>query len=175
MIKVWITISESDWKTTAICQCSLDDGQEGTQWNAGKCGSGDKQELACTRHRAENSWIFISWNKGQKGNVTAGLGRGDTPIHTDPHGTWHFLGRLGLCFTAVAPEPLSFKLLQQSLLETFGFMLLIVSQMEWELVRSLFSSVVEFLLAFFSSHPEKEFSHSFPHIVCNQWFLCNGY
>ena len=31
-------------------------------------------------------------------------------------------------FTAVAPEPLSFKPLQQSLLETFCFTLLIVSQ-----------------------------------------------
>lgn len=86
MIKVWITISESDWKTTATCQCSLDGGQEGTWWHAGKCGLGDKQELACTRNQAENHEIFTSWNKGQKENVTAGLGRGDTPYHTDPHG-----------------------------------------------------------------------------------------
>lgn len=37
-------------------------------------------------------------------------------------------GRAGAIFTAVAPEPLSFKPLQQSLLETFGFTLLIASQ-----------------------------------------------
>lgn len=86
MLKVWITISESDWKTTTTCQCSLDGGQEGTRCHAGKGGSGDKQELARTRHQAENSHISTSWSKGQKENVTAGLGRGDTPIHTDSHG-----------------------------------------------------------------------------------------
>lgn len=49
------------------------------------------------------------------------------PMDTKAHGT--FWEGWGYVFTAVAPEPLSFKPLQQSLLETFGFTLLILSKM----------------------------------------------
>lgn len=86
--------------------------------------------MARTRHGAANSQIFINRNKGHNENVTAELGGGDTPIHTDPHGNQGTSLRGWDCvFTAVAPEPPSFKPLQQSLLETFGFTLLVVSQM----------------------------------------------
>lgn len=177
MIKVWITISESDWKTTTTCQCTLDGGREDTWWHTAKCTSEEKQEWACTGHWAENTQIFIIRNKGQEENVTTGLRRGDTlPSRLIPMD----IKALSTCWegwdygvTAVAPESQSFKPLQQSLLETFCFALLIVSR-----EKSWFSLWFPVLRCIFFSHPAKGVPHSFPHIVSlwqNERFHCNGY